>query len=320
MHTFLKSCFLVFSVLLVPAFIQSEQATVFDKIQGACSVSALFEEAFHGFALDPYLDSVYPDASQNITNFIHTMLKEHNVADYETVKIKVGDQYASGNNVIIIEEYIPGSSVSMLEVLSEIMEDPDSEPEQVEDAQILMAQHIGTIEHEISHVKNKDVRKRSMITIALSATTYIALKYAEYTVPEYFPKLKAVCATAKWPLKTAYALLSGGALYLWTKQIGHYFSRYHERKADENISDNPGILYAKMNQHQQNHEFLRVKVFQKFGQRGLTLFDRFPSLYLLFDFEHPTSLERTERFAQRLAKATENILLGIQQAQIPAAA
>lgn len=317
MHIFLKACFLTISVLLVPTLLQSEP-TVYDKIQGACSVSALFEEAFHGFALDQYLDSTYPDASENMTNFIRTMLKEHNIADYETVKIKVGDEYSSGNNVIILEECMPGSSISMLEVLSEIMENPDSEPEQVENAQMLMAQHLGSIEHEISHVKNKDVRKSVILTIALSAVTYIALKYAEYTAPKYFPKLKALCANAQWPLKTAYALLSGGAIYVWTKQIEHYFSRRYERQADENISDNPGILYAKMNQHQQNHELFRLLVYHKWGQKGLALFDRFPSLYLWFDFEHPTGLERAERFAQRLAKATENVLSGINQ--IPAVA
>ena len=277
--------------------------TIYDCIQFAHSIPAL-REALRYFTTDTNLDQTYPDASEEISAFIHDLLKFHKVQNPESVKIKLGPKYISGNNTIVIEWLFPGSSVSHLESLIYHYNNQELFPDyNFENLLNQMHHNIGSIEHEISHIKNKDCKKHALSLAAFSILSYLSLKlFLEKKIPEYFPSIAKISQDASWELKIPYALASGTALYLINKHACYWLSRNKERSADANISDNPDVLIAKINWHTEIHDGLKNYVREQWGERAERIFEKFPSLYLFFDWEHPTSKERAQTFADRLVK------------------
>ena len=109
--------------------------------------------------------------------FIHDLLKFHKVQNPESVKIKLGPNYISGNNTIVIEWLFPGSSVSHLESLIYHYNNQELFPDYNFENLLNQIHHnIGSIEHEISHIKNKDCKKHALTLAAFSIVSYLSLK------------------------------------------------------------------------------------------------------------------------------------------------
>ena len=75
-------------------------------------------------------------------------------------------------------------------------------------------------------------------------------------------------------------------------------ARNQERTADAMISDNASILLSKVNLHTAIHETDKKQV-EKTMENQSWLCQKFLSLYLFFDWEHPTSYERAQTFTKR---------------------
>lgn len=254
--------------------------------------------------VDSNILNTNPDASAEITAFIHELLEQHGVQDPQNITIKLGKKYCSGTSTIIIEWLSEDSSVSLLESL--IYEykklDACADAQTAEVLLNLIFQQIGSIEHEIAHIKNSDVKKRALFLTIVSGTTYGSLKLFEYVLPLYFPKIKAIMQNSGWKSQCSYHVASGTILAIINILAVFKLDRSQERIADASISDNAAILLAKANQHAEIHESLKSYVKTRwYGEKLFSIFERFPSLYVIFDWQHPTSFERAQTFAKRLA-------------------
>lgn len=256
-------------------------------------------------AVDSNILNSNPDASAEISSFIHELLEQHGVIDPGHISIKLGKKYCSGTSTIIIEWLSEDSGISLLESL--IYEykklDVTTDSQTAEVLLTLIFQQIGSIEHEIAHIKNNDVRNRALFLSIVTALSYSSLKFLEYALPFYFPSFKNITHNSHWESHASYYLASGALLAIINTLAVFKLDRTQERTADASISDNAAILLAKANQHAEIHESLKSYVKTRwYGKRFFSLFERFPFLYVIFDWQHPTSMERSQTFAKRLAK------------------
>jgi hypothetical protein len=261
----------------------------------------LLKQTAEFFSIDERLNSTHGDASPEIAAFIHELLEQHGVKNAQKVIIKLGKEYCSGNNLMMIEWLNENSEYSLLESL--IMQYNSLDNSQESDALLMLIyQQIGSIEHEISHIKHHDGKKRAISLATFSLASWTCTKLLEYQMPLWYPGLKKIIDTADWKSKFAYNICSGFLLGLLNKQIVYKICRNQERAADAAISDNASILLAKVNLHTTIYETDKQQVEKQYGKLVSWLCQKIPSLYLFFDWEHPTSYERAKTFAHRLVK------------------
>ncbi len=275
-----------------------------DSLQLSLALTPLAWIAAKHMIVDPSILTGNPDASPEISSFIHELLEQHGVNNAHQISVKLGKKYCAGPSTLIIEWLSQDAHVSLLESL--IYEykkiDTGADPEATQDLLNLIFQQIGSIEHEIAHIKNNDLKKRAVFLTAVSACSYALLKllekaYTHYLLPEHHNQSES------WQTHALYSLASGTFLATCNMFALFKLDRAQERAADANISNNAAILLAKANQHAEIHESLKSYVQNKwYGERFFWLFERFPSLYIMFDWQHPASLERAQTFANRLAE------------------
>lgn len=265
---------------------------------GLC-VWPLLKQTAEFFSIDERLNSTHFDASPEIAAFIHELLEQHGVKNAQKVIIKLGKEYCSGNNIMMIEWLHESSEFSLLESL--IMQYNSLDNSQESNALLMLIyQQIGSIEHEISHLKNRDCKKRAISLATFSLASWACTKLLEYQLPLWHPGLQKIIDASDWKSKLAYNVCSGILLALLNKQMVYKICRNQERAADALISDNASILLAKVNLHTTIYETDKKAVEKNYGKTVSWLCQKFPSLYLFFDWEHPTSYERAQTFANRL--------------------
>ncbi len=190
--------------LLARAIPLPQEISIYEKTQFALSAEPLLEEAAQFFTLDAKINAEYCNASPEITAFIHELLEQHGVPNAKDVAIKVGPNYETGNNTILLEWLNEGSAVTMLEYL--IYEyNSAANTEEGEGFLFAVHQHIGSIEHEIAHIKNRDCKKRALYLASFSALTWAGLKAAEIYATRFFPALQKTIKDATWKSKSAYS-------------------------------------------------------------------------------------------------------------------
>lgn len=255
----------------------------------------LLKETIEYLSIDARMADAYPNASPEITAFIHDLLEQHGVHNAQEVTIKLGKEYCSGNNILIIEWLQENSEFSLLESLI-FQYNHLTNPQEAEALLMLIHQQIGSIEHEIAHIKNHDCKKRTTWLAGFSVTSWAIMKLLEYCCPQ----LRKLADSPDWKMRFGYHLTSGFLLAKINKQFFYKICRNQERTADAMISDNASILLAKVNLHTAIYETDKQLVEKKYGTFISWLCQKFPSLYLFFDWEHPTSYERAQTFAKRL--------------------
>lgn len=271
------------------------------NIQLGIAAYPLLEQAVEYFSIDERMTNTHQDASTEITGFIHELMEQYGVKNPHKVIIKLGKEYCSGTNILMIEWLHEKSEFSLLESLIFQYNNLDNSQES-ETLMMLIYQQIGSIEHEISHIKNHDCKKRILSLAAFSVATFGASKLLEYYLTEPSPYIQRLTRTADWKAKLGYNLLSGILLAKINKHIFYKICRNQERAADAMISDNAFILLAKVNLHTTIYETDKQQVERQYGTLISWLCQKIPSLYLFFDWEHPTSYERAQTFASRLVK------------------
>lgn len=275
------------------------QETSLESLKLALACTPLAWMAAKHLLVDSNILAASPNASPEISSFIHELLEQHGVKNHAHVSVKLGKKYCSGPSTIIIEWLSADSGISLLESL--IYEykklDMGAHPEECEALLNLIFQQIGSIEHEIAHIKNNDLKKRALFLTTITALSYGSLKLMEQALNYYAPSDNDALKTS-----AAYCLAAGTFLAICNSLALFKLDRAQERAADANISNNPAILLAKANQHAEIHESVRSYVQEKwYGKKLFWLFERFPSLYIIFDWHHPASIERAHTFANRLA-------------------
>lgn len=273
----------------------------FDYIQLGLCTYPLAQESIEYFSIDEKMASIHKNANPEISAFIHELLAHHGVQNAETISIKLGKEYCSGNSILMIEWLDQESNLSLLESLI-IQYNSLPVCSAQENLLALIYQQIGSIEHEITHIKNHDCKKRMISLAFFSLLTYGITKWLEQTLPQKLPFLQALIDSAQWKSKLCYSLGSGLLLRFINKHMLYKICRNQERNADAGISDNGSILLAKVNLHTAIYENDKQQVEKGYGKLVSWVCQKFPSLYLFFDWEHPTSFERAKTFAQRLVK------------------
>jgi len=271
----------------------------FQYTQLALSVYPLVQETIEYFSIDERMAHTYTTASPEISAFIHELLEQHGVKNSHQITIKLGKEYCSGNNCMMIEWLNENSEFSLLESLI-FQYNTVANPQEAEELLMLIYQHIGSIEHEISHIKKHDCKKRALSLAIFSFATWVGAKWLENTLPNWYLPLQKLAHHAEWQSKLAYNVGSGFLLALINKHIMYKMCRNQERAADATISDNASILLAKVNLHTAIYENDKQQVEKQYGKFVSWLCQKMPSLYLFFDWEHPTSYERAQTFTIRL--------------------
>lgn len=271
------------------------------NIQWGIAAYPLLEQAVEYFSIDERMASTHPDASPEVTAFIHELMEQRGVKNAHKVIIKLGKEYCSGTNILMIEWLHEESEFSLLESLIFQYNNLDNSQES-ENLMMLIYQQIGSIEHEISHIKNHDCKKRIFSLAAFSVGTFAATKVLEYYIPQSYSCIEGITRTSDWKVNLGYTVLTGLLLAKINKHIFYKICRNQERDADAMISDNVSILLAKVNLHTTIYETDKQLVEKKYGQLVSWLCQKIPSLYLFFDWEHPTSYERAKTFTNRLVK------------------
>ena len=261
----------------------------------------LLKETVKDYFINEKMNAISLNASPEITAFIHELLAQHGVKDAQTVLVKLGKEYCSGANSLMIEWLQEGSEFSLLESLIFQYNNLDN-AQASEPLLMLIYQQIGSIEHEISHIKNQDCKKRTLYLSAFSLASWGFIKLLELGVSSWCPILSSQCEQAAWKSKLAYYIGSGALLALFNKQFFYKICRNQERAADAMISDNASILLAKANLHTTIYETDKKLVEKNYGKTLAWLCQKFPSLFLFFDWEHPTSYERAQTFTKRLVQ------------------
>lgn len=273
----------------------------FQYTQLALCVYPLLQEAVEYLSIDERMACSYSDASPEISAFIHELLDQHGVKDPQKVVIKLGKEYGSGNNCMMIEWLNEKSEFSLLESLI-VQYNSHANSSEAEALLMLIYQQIGSIEHEISHIKNNDCKKRALSLATFSLLTWAGTKWLECQLPEWYPQIQKLTDASEWKSQLAYSISSGFLLALINKHIMYKICRNQERAADAMISDNASILLAKVNLHTTIYETDKQQVEKQYGRFVSWLCQKIPSLYLFFDWEHPTSYERAQTFANRLVQ------------------
>lgn len=286
----MKSIILFIFLATIPCF-----SLVGSYLQGSIAAYPVVKQAIEYFSIDQKLAHTYKDASPEIAAFIHELLEQHGVLNAKEITIKLGKEYCSGNNILMIEWLHEHSDFSLLESLI-FQYNTLTNAQETEELLMLIYQQIGSIEHEIAHIKHHDCKKRVISLACFSLLTWTAAKLLE----AYCPPLQKLATTPEWKVNCMYSIISGLLLSRINKHFFYKICRNQERTADAMISDNASILLAKVNLHTAIYEMDKQSVEKKYGIFVSWLCQKIPSLYLFFDWEHPTSYERAKTFTQRL--------------------
>ena len=149
---------------------------ILQYMQAGLGVWPLLKQAAEYFSIDERINSTHVDASPEITAFIHELLDQHGVKNAQKVIIKLGKEYCSGNNTLMIEWLQEGSEYSLLESLIMQYNSLDNAQE-AEALFMLIYQQIGSIEHEISHIKNHDCKKRAISLASFCVANWACVNF-----------------------------------------------------------------------------------------------------------------------------------------------
>lgn len=279
-----------------------------DQAQEAIGIAPLISEAQDAFDVDAYFQQ-FLDASDGITEFIKEQFAIRNIEVPQGFCVKLTHQYEAGRSVIgIPATFIAG--VSDLEVLFSLMGNDEISEEKRNQYHLLFLQHLGSIDHEITHIAKNHVRKGALARIGISLTAIAALKLFEY----HNKTLHKFIQNGPFFEKLIYAMSTGAALYAFNRFLYYMYIRNYEIEADEGIRNNPGVLFARIKYFNEIQEELKTDVKTRFGEKGFALFEKFPTLYLLYDPEHPILPERIDRLNERL----QTVLLNQELQEIAA--
>lgn len=239
------------------------------------------------------------DASDISQGFVNAIAQDHTITD--NLQIKMSDGYAAGFNTILIP-YDVYSSLANDQLMSEIdalyVELSNAQdPESMTRITTQLCEHIGALDHEFTHYKNKDLRNYLILS---TLTNFIV--YASYlTFETHF--LAEKIKNAGEIKKFFYALSSGIGLTAATSLINSWIARTQEKKADEGVRNHPHILNAMIIRYERMQE--QIKEYYRnsnswIHRKYATLLEKYPSSYLLFDPIHPPLPDRVARFQERL--------------------
>ena len=153
--------------------------------------------------------------------------------------------------------------------------------------------HRALIQHEIQHLMNNDLMRDFLVTLgaavgveALYKTLYQLLNTHHLQIP----KNKSFLQTIGQGASKLFAV--------WF--IRRSFSRYYEQQADDGIESSSNILRAIKAYFIMQHKKLRNAIEKRYGAKILEICDKYPLLFNLHDMQHPSPLERAQKFEQRL--------------------
>lgn len=227
--------------------------------QLAISTYPLLKQTAEYCSIDERM-AAHADASPAITAFIQELLEQHGVKNAQTIAIKLGKEYGSSDISMSIEWLDSKSEFSLLESLI-FQYNAATDAQESQMLLMLIYQHIGSIEHEIAHIKNRDCEKRLVSLALVSLTNWAGLRLAEYCLTCAIP-----IEHGNWKTQWAYTIGSGLLLALINKQMLYKICRNQERVADAIISDNASILLAKVNLHTAIYENDKKQVEKRYGR------------------------------------------------------
>ncbi len=262
------------------------------QLQAGLALEPLLQEAAAWVTNDKV--AIYlPDASERATEFVRFFAKELAIPNYEQLQVKVGDGYAATNSVVILDQLSDEDPYWSKLDYAFLLTENASTSEDIEYAQLYFDTQIGSLEHEFAHITKKHSRNCGIMLGLIAATSFITSQFLEHKFLAEFIKNSSLLK------KVSYGITSGALLLLINRLAWHAIVRKQEQEADDAIRNNSNILYARTVKFYELHEELRNFIKNERGQKRLALFDKYPFLYQIFDFHHPTHLARAQRFEQR---------------------
>lgn len=236
-----------------------------------------------------------PSASAATTKFVKEIAQEHGITDEIDVKIEHG--YAAGTGTILLPQ--DPNSYFLQTTLDTSLHNYNygltSDIQAL--AELELMDHIGSLDHELTHYKNNDMRNSLIFSAGLNFTLISAYLFFEYKV--LAPQLRKTHELKKW----LYACGSGLGLSTISYLIDSWTRRLREKRADEGVRNDPAVLKAMIAWTAKDQIELK-ELLNNSSSRFCRLIgawiEKYPCLYLLFDPVHPPLPERQARFQERL--------------------
>lgn len=239
--------------------------------------------------------SELPLASEAATDFVKIIAQEQEIKDSFEVRIEEG--YAAGMGTILLPQdqnsYFLKTELDTALYNYHYGATSDIQNQAAEE----LFEHIGSIDHELTHFKNHDTRNSLIFSALLNLTLITSYLTFEYKV--LAPHLKNMGGFKKW----LYACGSGLGLSALSTLVDTWTRRLREKRADEGVRNDPEVLKAMINWTIRDHEIFKKMLNtspSRFWRLVGAWIEKYPCLYFLLDPVHPPLPERQARFQERL--------------------
>ncbi len=228
-----------------------------------------------------------------VTAFFHEQCEALGFEGGKDVKIKLGGEcYAAGFCTVYIPLHWYNELVQYLTIRASMGDDYDTDDEKYVAVQNVLNIHAALMQHEINHLKNKDIRRNCLIKIAAAC----CLEAMHQGICVYRGKpLFQDPAEISWSELIAASTIKG--LVLAAIEICH--KRWFEQRADDGIADDIAILQGAKSFVDWLHEKKRAAL-KEGDEEILAFFDAHPSFFALLDPIHPRDKVRSVKFQERI--------------------
>jgi hypothetical protein len=248
--------------------------------------------------------SQMPSASSNAKEFVEAVANDHGISN--DFQIKVGDGYAAGMGTVVLEHNNDSWSQTQTRLDKAIEEYANAQTEEEFNSALeKLDEHIGLLDHEFTHYKNRDVRNFLISSSVISVGLLAAFLMFEHKFLSHH--LEKSSKFNKW----VYSYVSGIGISIACAFLTCWYKCKQEKHADEGVRNDINVLNAMVKWAQRLQQEIkdRLKNSNWFGKKFGQLLEKYPSLYLLLDPIHPPLPEREARFSERLSQIkTDSVL------------
>jgi len=244
--------------------------------------SYMYEKTVAEDAIDPL-----------VMAFFHEQCAALGFEGGKNVKIKLSSEcYAAGFCTMYIAPNWYKELVEYLTIRASMGDDCDTDDEKYVAVQKVLNIHAALMQHEINHLKNKDVRRNCLIKIAAAC----GLEAIHQGICVYRGKpLFQNSAEKSWSEILAASTIK--TLVLAAIEICH--RRWFEQRADDGIADDIPILQGAKSFIDWVYEKRRARL-KEGDEELLAFFDAHPRFFALLDPIHPRDMVRSAKFQERI--------------------
>lgn len=253
----------------------------------------------------------YPDASAETTEFVHEQLKLHQVPNYRKIAVKVGNNFETWNNgvIVLLQSGSQQGSSIVDRRLDELRKAVTAEEKAEAEYNLLMLKAI--IAHEAQHAIHNDGKSLLRLRFIVPLTTYITSLFMEQMAYKMAPKMSNL-------LRSDYTKIAKGVI-LHFSNIAIYTAIYRamEQRADNGVPDEKRLLNAFKDFLLRIDNNTRAVILKEHGEKFAPNFDSHGLIYEIFSFSvdqfHPSPRTRVRKIDERLQKLEQENQSGIPE-------